>query len=60
MAITTTAGTGSEADPGTVITNEETNEKTGYLHDDLFPVVSIVDPKLDAFCAAEIYGLSRF
>ncbi|MCE7699625.1 MAG: iron-containing alcohol dehydrogenase, partial [Methanobacterium paludis] len=46
MAITTTAGTGSEADPGTVITNEETQEKTGYLHDDLFPVVSIVDPEL--------------
>lgn len=27
VAITTTAGTGTEADPWTVITNEETNEK---------------------------------
>lgn len=46
IAIPTTAGTGSEADPGTVITNEETHEKTGYLHDNLFPVISIVDPEL--------------
>ncbi len=29
VAITTTAGTGTEADPWTVITNEETNEKIG-------------------------------
>jgi len=46
VAITTTAGTGSEADPGCVITNEEKHEKTGFLHDDLFPVLSIVDPDL--------------
>lgn len=46
IAIPTTAGTGSEADPGTVITNEETHEKTGYLHNNLFPVISIVDPEL--------------
>ena len=46
VAITTTAGTGSEADPGTVITNEEKHEKTGFVHEDLFPVLSIVDPEL--------------
>lgn len=46
VAITTTAGTGSEADPGTVVTNEETHEKTGFLHPSLFPVLSIVDPEL--------------
>jgi alcohol dehydrogenase len=46
VAITTTAGTGSEVDPGMVITNEEKNEKTGFVHDNLFPVLAIVDPDL--------------
>lgn len=46
VAITTTAGTGSEADAGTVVTNEDTHEKTGFVHPGLFPVLSIVDPDL--------------
>jgi alcohol dehydrogenase len=46
VAITTTAGTGSETDPGTVVTNEEKHEKTGFVHVDLFPVLAIVDPEL--------------
>jgi alcohol dehydrogenase len=46
IAITTTAGTGSETDPGTVITNEEKSEKTGFMHEELFPVLAIVDPEL--------------
>ena len=46
LAITTTAGTGSEADAGTVITNEKTHEKTGFVHPDRFPALSIVDPEL--------------
>ena len=46
VAITTTAGTGSEADPWTVVTNEETKEKIGFGYDDTFPVLSIVDPEL--------------
>lgn len=46
LAITTTAGTGSETDAGTVITNEEKHEKTGFVHEDLFPVLAIVDPEL--------------
>ncbi len=46
VAITTTAGTGSEADAGGVITNKETHEKTGFVHESLFPVLSIVDPEL--------------
>lgn len=46
IAITTTAGTGSEADAGAVITNPETNEKTAFMHRDVFPVLSIVDPEL--------------
>lgn len=46
VAITTTAGTGSETDMGTVITNEEKHEKTGFKHEDLFPALAIVDPEL--------------
>lgn len=47
VCITTTAGTGSEADPWGVITKEETNEKLGLGGaDSLFPVLSIIDPEL--------------
>ena len=44
VCITTTAGTGSEADAYGVISNDETNEKIGFHAD--FPVLSIVDPEL--------------
>jgi len=46
VAVTTTAGTGTEADPWTVTTNEETQEKIGFGYDATFPVLSIVDPEL--------------
>lgn len=46
VAITTTAGTGTEADPWTVITHEERNEKIGFGIPETFPVLSIVDPEL--------------
>lgn len=47
VCITTTAGTGSEADQWGVITNDETNEKIGFGgYDCLFPVLSVVDPEL--------------
>ena len=46
IAIPTTAGTGTETDPWTVITNPETNEKIGYGNDRLFPQMAIVDPEL--------------
>ncbi len=46
VAITTTAGTGTEADPWLVITKEETNEKIGMGTEDTFPTLSIVDPTL--------------
>jgi alcohol dehydrogenase len=46
VAITTTAGTGTEADPWTVITRSETNEKIGWGADCTFPSLSIVDPEL--------------
>lgn len=46
VAITTTAGTGTEADPWTVITKEETAEKIGFGNNKTFPTLSIVDPEL--------------
>lgn len=46
IAITTTAGTGTEADPWTVITKEDSHEKIGFGNDSTFPAVSIVDPEL--------------
>ncbi len=46
IAITTTAGTGTEADPWTVITKTETNEKVGFGYDKTFPKLAIVDPEL--------------
>lgn len=46
VAIPTTAGTGTEADPWTVITNEEKQEKIGYGSRYTFPVLSIIDPEL--------------
>ena len=46
VAITTTAGTGTEADPWTVITKSGSQEKIGWGNDDTFPTLSIVDPEL--------------
>ncbi len=46
VAITTTAGTGTEADPWTVITKTDTNEKIGFGYDKTYPVLSVVDPDL--------------
>lgn len=46
VAITTTAGTGSETDMGGVITNPETQEKTPVKSEQLFPILAIVDPEL--------------
>ena len=47
VAITTTAGTGSEVDQWGVVTNPETNEKIGCGGmDSLFPVLAVVDPEL--------------
>lgn len=46
VAIPTTAGTGTESDPWSVISNEETHEKMPFGNDKTFPVLAIVDPDL--------------
>lgn len=42
--ILTLAATGSEYDPGCVISRTETNDKIGYMDALLYPVASILDP----------------
>jgi alcohol dehydrogenase len=46
VAIPTTAGTGSEADPWTVVSKSGGKEKAGWGHDSTFPCLSIIDPEL--------------
>ena len=46
VAITTTAGTGSEVDGVGVITNEATHEKMGVGGECVFPKLAVVDPEL--------------
>lgn len=46
IAVTTTAGTGTEVDPWGVITKEETSEKSGFGYDETYPVIAVVDPSL--------------
>lgn len=46
VAITTTAGTGSETDSGAVITNPDTKEKTGVFGAETMPALAIIDPEL--------------
>ena len=46
IIVSTTAGTGSEMDPWSVITNEETQEKLDLFCDELFPGITIIDPEL--------------
>ena len=61
ICITTTAGTGSEADQWGVITNDETNEKIGFGgYDFLFPVFSIVDPELMVSVPARLTAYQGF
>ena len=46
IAIPTTAGTGTEMDPWTVITHETAQEKIGFGSPLTYPTLSIVDPEL--------------
>lgn len=46
VAITTSAGTGSEVDMFSVISNDELEEKTGVFDISMFPAISIVDSDL--------------
>ncbi|MDA1470236.1 iron-containing alcohol dehydrogenase [Brachyspira hyodysenteriae] len=58
VAITTTAGTGTEADPWTVITNG--NEKIGFGYEKTYPYLSIVGPGTYENCSSKTYSISGF
>lgn len=60
VAITTTAGTGSETDGGAVITNPETNEKTGVFGPGTYPVLAIIDPELTMSVPAKFKAYQGF
>ena len=61
VAITTTAGTGSEVDQWGVVTNPATNEKIGCggMYS-LFPVLAVVDPELMATVPAKFTAYQGF
>lgn len=46
VCITTSAGTASEVDIASVITNDATQEKTGIFFPSMFPTISVVDSDL--------------
>lgn len=46
IAITTSAGTGSEVDNGGVVSDDETQEKTALSFPSLFPTIAVVDARL--------------
>jgi alcohol dehydrogenase class IV len=54
VAIPTTAGTGSEAHPFAVITNEAIGRKDYVGHPSLLPMTTILDPALTARLPAEV------
>ena len=60
VAITTTAGTGTEADPWMVITKEDTREKIGFGYEKTFPVLSVVDPELMLSVPAKLTAYQGF
>lgn len=60
VAITTTAGTGSEVDCVGVITNPITNEKMGLINKNLFPVLAIVDSTLMMSVPQRLTALQGF
>lgn len=60
VAITTTAGTGSETDGGAVITNPQTEEKTGVFGFGTMPVLAIIDPELMTSVPAKFKAYQGF
>ncbi|MCK9171306.1 MAG: iron-containing alcohol dehydrogenase [Treponema sp.] len=60
VAVTTTAGTGSEVDGVGVITNEITHEKMGVGGECVFPKLAVVDPELMATVPAKLTAYQGF
>ena len=60
IAIPTTAGTGTEMDPWTVITHETAQEKIGFGCPLTYPTLSIVDPELMVSIPPELTAFQGF
>ncbi|TCT17002.1 alcohol dehydrogenase [Natranaerovirga pectinivora] len=54
IAVTTTAGTGSEANKIAVITDQDSNRKCGLKTPYAYPTVAIIDPKLTLSVPPEV------
>ena len=54
------SGKGTEADPWTVITKEDTNEKIGFGCAETFPVLSVVDPEMMLTIPAHLTAYQGF
>jgi alcohol dehydrogenase class IV len=49
-ALPTTAGTGTEATPNSVLSDPDTDIKKSIRHDTMFPDIAIIDPELTYSC----------
>lgn len=58
IAISTTAGTGSEVVPGGVLSNDATNQKLDVFDPLMYPVFSIMDPELHDSMPPEITAIT--
>ena len=60
IAIPTTAGTGSEMNNCAVISNNETKEKLGFVHEDIYPAMAIIDPEVTLSVPAKFTAYQGF
>ena len=58
IAISTTAGTGSEVVPGGVLSNDALNQKLDVFDPLMFPLFSIMDPELHATMPPELTAIT--
>lgn len=56
IAIPTTAGTGSEATPGTILVDPENATKIAVMDNSLRPKVAVIDPEYTFNCPARVTG----
>ncbi len=60
IAIPTTAGTGSQTTPCSVITNTEKKDKSAIWHKNIFPRIAIVDPEVTVSMPASVTAQTGF
>ena len=60
LAVSTTAGTGSQTTPCAVITNTEKKDKSAIWNKNIFPKVAIVDPELTATMPKSVTAQTGF